>query len=145
MRLLAVMIPEQIRRNAVALISLVVALGTLLYTTWRNEETEDNWNTRVAAFEMLTTLGELQRIVYLNHYDGDLDEGNPRKGWVRVMVLRDLGEIMPEPLPEHGKRMFEVWERNWTGIGKDQAAVDRVETAIDGTREAILRVLRSLR
>ena len=85
------MFREQIRRNAVALISLVVALSTLLYTTWRNEETEDNWNTRVAGFEMLTTLGELQRIVYLNHYDGDLDEGNPRKGWVRVMVLRDLG------------------------------------------------------
>jgi hypothetical protein len=139
------MIPEQVRRNAVALISLVVALGTLLYTTWRNEETEDNWNTRVAGFEMLTTLGELQRIVYLNHYDGDLDEGSPRKGWVRVMVLRDLGEIMPEPLPGHGQRMLEVWEKNWAGIGKDQAAVDRVEAAIDATREAILQVLRALR
>lgn len=139
------MIPEQIRRNAVALISLVVALSTLLYTTWRNEETEDNWNTRVAGFEMLMTLGELQRIVYLNHYDGDTDEGSPRKGWVRVMVLRDLGEIMPDPLPERGRRMLAVWERNWTGIGKDQAAVERVEAAIDATRGAILKVLRALR
>ena len=60
-------------------------------------------------------------------------------------VLRDLGEIMPEPLPGHGQRMLEVWEKNWAGIGKDQAAVDRVEAAIDATREAILQVLRALR
>lgn len=139
------MIPEQIRRNAVALISLVVALSTLLYTTWRNEETEDNWNTRVAGFEMLMTLGELQRIVYLNHYDGDDREGSPRKGWVRVMLLRDLGAIMPDPLPRHGRQVLEVWTQNWSAIGKDQAAVARIEAAIDAAREAILDVLQALR
>ena len=139
------MFAEQIQRNAVALISLVIALSALLYTTWRNEETEDNWNTRVAGFEMLVTLGELQRIVYLNHYDGDTEEGSPRKGWVRVMTLRDLSEIMPDPLPAQGRRMFEAWEKDWTGIGQDQPSVARIEAAMDETREVVLDVLRGLR
>lgn len=95
------MLPERIRRNAVALISLVVPLSALLYTTWRNEETDTDRDARVAGFEMLMTLGELTRIVCLNHYEGDRREGRPRKYWVRIMLLRDFGEIMPEPLPDH--------------------------------------------
>jgi len=33
---------EQVRRNSVALISLVVAVTSLSYNTWRNEATEHN-------------------------------------------------------------------------------------------------------
>lgn len=40
---------EQIRNNAVALISLVVALAALGYNTWRNERTEANRNLRAAT------------------------------------------------------------------------------------------------
>ena len=49
---------EQLRRNTVALISLVVAISSLSYNTWRNEATEENRNLRVAAFEILLKLGE---------------------------------------------------------------------------------------
>jgi hypothetical protein len=42
---------QQLRNNAVALISLVVALGSLGYNTWRNERTEYNHNIRTATFE----------------------------------------------------------------------------------------------
>jgi hypothetical protein len=139
------MLRRQIHRNAVALISLVVALSTLLYTTWRQEESEDNWNTRVAGFEMLVHLGELTRIIYLRHYDGDEERGNPRHGWVQVMVLRDLGAIMPDPLPRQAEALYAAWAADWAGLGKDQAAVARLEIAIDETREAIRAVLRRLR
>ena len=54
---------QQLRSNAVALISLAVALTALGYNTWRNERTEHNRNIRVAAFEVLTQLGELQVVV----------------------------------------------------------------------------------
>ncbi len=49
---------QQLRDNAVALISLVVALGSLAYNTWRNERTEHNRNVRTAAFELLTRVAE---------------------------------------------------------------------------------------
>ena len=129
---------QQIQNNAVAIISLVVALSALLYTAWRNEQSEWNWNVRVAGFEMLVNLAELQRIVYLNHYDGDASEGNPRKGWVRVMLGRELGEIMPDPLPSQTEKLLSVWQNNWSGIGNDQAAVGRIEQSLDETRSAVL-------
>ena len=42
----------QLRNNAVALISLAVALSSLAYNTWRNERTEHNRNVRTATFEV---------------------------------------------------------------------------------------------
>jgi len=48
---------QQVRSNAVALISLAVALTALSYNTWRNERTEHNRNIRVAAFEVLAQGG----------------------------------------------------------------------------------------
>ena len=86
---------DQFRAHSVSLFSLAVAISALLYTSWRYEETEYNWNVRVAGFEMLVTLGELQRVVYLNHYDRDLEAGNPRHGWVQVMVLRAWARSCP--------------------------------------------------
>jgi hypothetical protein len=43
----------QIQRNTLALISLVVALTSVSYNTWRNERTERNRNVRAATFEGL--------------------------------------------------------------------------------------------
>lgn len=50
-------IRQQLRNNAVALISLAVAIGSLGYNTWRNERTEHNRNVRTAAFELLMRAG----------------------------------------------------------------------------------------
>lgn len=136
---------EQVRNNAVSLMSLVVAVSALLYTSWRYEESEFNWNVRVAGFEMLVTLGELQRVVYLKHYDRDEEAGNPRNGWVHVMVLRDLGAIMPEPLPDQSVQLLKVWESHWAGLGRDGASVQAIEAAVDQTRSAVLEVLGELR
>jgi hypothetical protein len=47
---------QQLRSNAVALTSLLIALTSLGYNTWRNEHTEHNRNIRAAAFEILTKL-----------------------------------------------------------------------------------------
>jgi len=48
-----------------------------------------------AGFEMLVHIDELQQITYLAHYDQDNIGGNPRKGWAEVLLLKDLGELMP--------------------------------------------------
>src|SRR5438874_10732213 len=90
---------QQLRDNAVALISLLVALGSLAYNTWRNERTEHNRNVRTAAFELLTRLAELERVVFLAQYDRDVAGGNPRTGWTYVLVIRDLSAVVPPPVP----------------------------------------------
>ena len=89
---------QQVRRNLVAIISLVLALLSLSYNTWRNEVTEYNRNIRQAGFEILVTLGEVHQIVFFRHYDQDEVRGNPRLGWARVLLVADLAAIMPPPV-----------------------------------------------
>jgi hypothetical protein len=96
---------QQLRDNAVALISLVVALGSLAYNTWRNERTEHNRNVRTAAFELLTKLAELERVVFLAQYDRDVAGGNPRTGWTYVLVIGDLSAVVPAPVPAHAAEL----------------------------------------
>ena len=80
---------EQIQRNSVALISLFVAVSSLSYNTWRNELSEYNRNQRVSSFEILLKLGELQELVFHNHYDRDAkNKGNPRTGWALVLTVQ---------------------------------------------------------
>ncbi len=121
---------QQLRDNAVALISLVVALGSLTYNTWRNERTEHNRNVRTAAFELLTKLAELERVVFLAQYD--------RGG--------DLSAVVPAPVPAQAAELQRVWRGNWEGLGKDDGtAVDHIDDAIKKLRETTLGTLRSLR
>jgi hypothetical protein len=73
---------DQIRRNAVALISLIIAVSSLSYNTWRNEKTEDNRNQRLAAFEVLLKLNELQQVIC--HFTMKII--NRRKLWANVIT-----------------------------------------------------------
>ncbi len=135
----------QVKRNAVALISLVVALSTLSYSTWRNEKSEDNRNHRQAAFEILLKLNEFQQVVFHRRYDHDLtDKGNPRLGWAYVLTIRDLSQVLNGPLPERVDKFVLVWGDNWAELGDKQENVDLVLASIDDMREETLSLLRSL-
>ena len=54
---------EQLQRNAVALISLFVAVSSLSYNTWRNEQSEFNRNQRQASFVRSCSVRILPRMV----------------------------------------------------------------------------------
>jgi hypothetical protein len=136
---------SQVSRNAVALISLVIAITSLSYNTWRNEHTEANRNIRVAGFELLSKLSELKELVYLGHYDHDMQRGNPRIGWTYVVTIGDLSELLPEPLPQKTRQLNDVWSDNWEGVGRDQSSVDRIDAAIDELRKSTLQVIESLK
>src|SRR5206468_3999295 len=99
----------EIRRNTLALISLVVALTSVSYNTWRNERTERNRNVRAATFEILTKLAEFERTVFLAQYDRDRTQGNPRIGWTEVIVIHDLASVAPAPLESKAVQLREVW------------------------------------
>lgn len=93
-------IREQDRTNAVALISLVVALAALGYSTWRNEITERNRNLRTAGFELLAEIGSLQQVVFYAHFNAGDARGDARMGWADVLTIEDLAALMP---PEIGR------------------------------------------
>ena len=137
-------IRKQLRSNAVAIISLVVAVSSLGYNTWRNERTEANRNVRHGGFELLLKLGELQEVVFFGHYDQDSGRGNPRTGWAFVLVIDDLSRSLPEPVPSAADRLLATWGEEWQGLGQSDASVDRISAAIDELRTDVLNALDSL-
>ena len=138
-------IVAQLRRNTVALISIVIAVSSLSYNTWRNEKTEYNRNQRFTAFELLLKLSELQQIVFHNHYDKDRsDKGNPRTGWTYVLTVRDLSRIMQPPLAVTADELLTIWSENWEGLGEKQKNVDLIMDGIDKVRSETLILLESL-
>jgi hypothetical protein len=136
---------DQVRRNIVAIISLTLAILSLSYNTWRNELTEHNRNVRQAGFEMLMTLGDFHQIVFFLHYDKDEVRGNPRLGWAKVLLVADLATIMPPPVAASADSLATTWGADWSALGNDELAAQRVSQAIDDVREATLSELSKLK
>ena len=145
----------QVQRNLVALISLAVALTGLAYNTWRNETTETQRNVRLAAFEVVRTLGELQQTVHLVTYGG---ESSPRLviiGWGHVELVRDMSPIVSRASGEAGTDLFRTWEADISELelwqsGDPQAqeravaGEQRVSAQISTVRHAVLEALNEL-
>ena len=136
---------SQLKRNTVALVSIIIAVSSLSYNTWRNEKTEENRNQRLASFEILLKLNELQQVVFHSYYDKDsLDKGNTRTGWTYVLTVRDLSRILYPPLPAAADELLVVWGDNWEGLDEKQANVDLIMGEIDAIRGETLLLLESL-
>lgn len=141
---------EQIRRNAVALISLVVAVTSLGYNTWRNEASEENRNQRWASFELLLELGELHQVVDHLYYDRDAeDRGNPRKGWAIVDMIRGVAVVIDDPIPARANALHDAWAENWNCIARregcdDEQALEDVERAMEALRTDVVTHLQML-
>ena len=136
---------DQLKRNAVALVSIIIAVSSLSYNTWRNEKTEENRNQRFASFEVLLKLNELQQVIFHSHYDKDSsDKGNPRTGWAYVLTVRDLSRVLHPPLPAAADELLAVWGENWAGLDEKQTSVDLIMGEIDNIRSETLLLLDSL-
>jgi hypothetical protein len=141
---LSATIKSQLRDNAIAIISLVVALASFSYTAWRMQHSEHNLTTRDAAFQMLTALGAMKQVVYHGHYDHDQVGGNPRTGWVYVETIRDFGSAMPAPVPAKAEALMQSWQKHWEGIGTRDEDADAITDALDECRAAVVETVRSL-
>jgi hypothetical protein len=135
---------EQIRNNAVALISLVVALAALGYNTWRNERTEANRNQRAAGFAMLTQIGSLQQVVFYAHYNPGDARGDARMGWAEVLTIQDLAALLPADVGRDAAGLRDTWQSGWSGLGGNDADHERIDLAIDRLRQTTLTALRRL-
>jgi hypothetical protein len=152
-------IRQQIHNNAVALISLFVAVGSLAYNTWRNETTEEQRNVRHAAFRVLESLGEMQQVVDYRHYylpfgDGEREGELRIHGYGSAAMVHDLMMLMPPPAPEAGSRLNQLWLERFDALddldasGSSTAAAvaseSELTSAIRGARNAVLQVLAEL-
>ena len=138
---------EQLQRNSVALISLVVAITSLGYNTWRNEASEYNRNQRLISLEVLRNLSELQEVLYHRHWEMDeQDKGSPLTGWTLVLSVRDLSQVLDGDVSESGMALWRAWDDDSGKLGHDagQPGYDRIISALGTVREDTHALLQSL-
>jgi len=124
--------------------SLLFTLLGFSYNVWRMEISEQNDTIRTASFEMLLELSSLEQLIYIAHYDGDLDEGSPRKGWVKVGLIADLSVLTDPSVELTAGDLRKTWAQNWDKVADDNDSVTDIVKAIDNVRSEIKRVLKSL-
>ena len=138
-------IKEQVRRNAVALISLAVAITSLGYNTWRNEQSEENRTQRLVAIEVLGKLADLQAVVWHHHWDKDFeDRGNLRTGWTLVLTVQDVSTVLSDDLQESTATLYETWKLNSPDLDDQRSAEQAIVAAIDHCRDDALALLEML-
>jgi hypothetical protein len=133
-------IKEQLQKDVVALISLTVAVIALLYTGWREETSEKHRNIRVAGFEVLKNLGELQVVVNETYYE----KGSAFLGWGHIALISDLSQLLPKPVPDEIKKLIDVWGQDWGQLKENESAVNQVTDRINQSREVVLKTIKRL-
>jgi hypothetical protein len=114
------------------------------YNAWRLEVSEDNSNIRTASFEVLVLLAELEQIIYAAHYDKNMEEGNPRKGWVKIRLIVDLCTLISTASTQQADKLKIAWKNNWRVIGSNRAATDFLVQEIESVRGEINLTLSKL-
>ena len=138
-------IADQLRTNAVAIISLVVALSGLGYNTWRNEASEENKNIREAGFFMMKELTSLQEVVLYARYDRNDERGDIKSGWSHVLAVKDISYAMPLDVQNTALKLSEVWQQHATGIAQDQAdSYQMIDKSIDEVKQSIVIAINAL-
>ena len=131
-------IKTQLQRNAVALISFLVALSSLGYNTWRNEQTEANRNIRAAGFEMIIAMADLHEVVFLGHYSPDAIVGSEKKGWAVVLGLQDLSMVMPASVKDAATELGRAWEAESGNLRNPEANISQINSTIEDRKSTRL-------
>ena len=140
------MIIDQIRNNAVAIISLVVALFSLGYNTWRNEESEANRNIRDAGFFMMKELSQLQEIVLYARFERDHDRANLKTAWSHVLAIEDISYAMPQDVQQSAEILANVWSEHSGNIASEhEGSYQAIDQAIDEVKQEIVIAIGQLR
>jgi len=132
---------QQLLKHSVAVVSLITAIVGLSYNSWQANQNEVNQNMRVAAFEVLKNLGELQTVVNYAHFSEDTERGNPIEGWKHVTMVRDLSYLLKAEVQEESQRLYEVWQQDWERIDDNQTVEKAVSQQIAKTRETVLSTI----
>jgi len=136
---------EQVQRNAVALISLAIAITSLGYNTWRNEASEHNRNQRLVSIEMLLMLGDLQQLTLDCHYGKNIDmDSLLRAAWTKVLTIRDIAKIAAGEVPNSAENLYTTWGADYDELGSNVDAKNRILDALEQVRRDTHQVLQNL-
>lgn len=129
---------KSLLKHSVAIVSLITALVGLSYNSWKANQNEVNQNMRVAAFEVLKNLGELQTIVNYAHFTSDSSRGNPIEGWKHVTMVRDLSNLLKPVAKQESQLLYNAWEQNSEQMAADAKTEQQISQQITKIREAVL-------
>ena len=130
--------------QVIVMISFVFGVVGFIYNNWRYEHNEYNNNVRIASFQMIQELASLEQIIYANHYDKDLNKGNPRGGWVKIGLINNLAFFVSPECKVASEKLKNTWHTNWKKIHTERNVTDVLVGKIEGVREATRVVLREL-
>lgn len=132
---------QQLLKHSVAVVSLITAIVGFSYNAWQSHQNNVNQNMRVAAFEVLKNLGELQTVVNYAHFAEDETRGNPIEGWKHVVMVKDLSHLLQPSAKKESQHLHDVWKRSWERLQTDKATEQQVSQQIAKTREAVLSTI----
>jgi hypothetical protein len=135
---------KQILNHSVAIVSLITAIAGFTYNSWQANQNEINQNMRIAAFEVLKNLGELQTVVNYAHFSSDTSRGNPIEGWKHVTMVRDLSHLLKPSVKKESQLLYSAWEKNWEQVETSRQIEKQVSEQIAKTREAVLSTIDAL-
>jgi len=127
-----------------SIFSMIFAVLGFSYNAWRMELSEDNNNIRTAAFEVLLQLSELEQIIYAAHYDKNIQEGSPRKGWVKVGLIDDLSALISNEVKVDASQLKSLWSENWQAVTDSEEATKLLVKQIDKVRVSLKLALKNL-
>lgn len=94
-----------------SILSILLTLVGFSYNVYRLEQSEINSNIRTSSFEILKELANLEQIVYASHYEKDDKTGNPRTGWVKVGIVKDLSIICFGKESMNTENLYITWKK----------------------------------
>lgn len=132
---------QQLVKHSVAVVSLITAITGLTYNSWQANQNEINQNMRIAAFEVLKNLGELQTVVNYAHFSEDTVKGNPIEGWKHVTMVRDLSHLLKPKAKKESQVLYDAWKKDWEKVNNNKQSEKQMSQQIAKTREAVLSTI----
>lgn len=136
---------QQVQKNSLSILSLLVALSALSYNTWRNEATEKNRNIRAAEFEMLRHLVDVQQIIDYAHLRQDQQKGDMTQGLNRVLLVHDLSTLAPKNVEQAAEKLRAEWVAHSDKLSSNREVASNLSEQVWQARQAVLESLRSLK
>jgi hypothetical protein len=137
-------IADQLKFHSVAIVSLFTAIFGFTYNGWQDHQNEINQNMRVASFEVLKNLGDLQTVVNYAYFSDDQSRGHPIDGWKHVTMVRDLSRLLKPEAAKEGQMLYVAWEQDWESLDTDKDAEGRISVQITKTRQSVLSTIDKL-
>lgn len=130
--------------QVIVMLSFVFGVLGFIYNNWRYEHNEYNNNIRIASFQMIQELASLEQIIYANHYDKDLNKGNPRDGWVKVGLINDLSFFISPETIVASTELENTWSMHWQKIHSERNVTNLLVSKIEDVRKSSRDVLQKL-